>query len=176
MSRAVNDAMIDGLATALEDVDSCVLIGPRDMTVEEVSELRTRLREQDIRMRVVKNSLARRALDNTSMKGVGELLDGPSAVLFGGGGALAISKLIVEEAKKAKKKILIHGGYSEGEVLDAAGIDALSRAPSREEALAMVMGDMFGPVSELARSMDGLLTEVHGLLEALESERGEAAA
>jgi large subunit ribosomal protein L10 len=159
--------MISGLAREVADVDSCVVIGPRGLTVEEVSGLRNRLREKNIKMRVVKNSLAALALRETPMKGLSEILDGPSAILYGGEGAIAISKIIVEEVKKAKDKILIHGGFSEGEILDGDGIDSLSKAPTREEALSMLMGDFFAPVTELARGMDGLLTEVQGLIEAL---------
>ena len=173
MSHAVNRAYIKGLIREFKDVDSCVVIGPRRLTVAEVDGLRQRLREKEIRMRVVKNTLARLALEETPIAPAGELFDGPSAVLYGGDSAITISKAIVEEAKKAKDKIVIQGGYAEGELLDAAGIDALSKAPSREEALAMILASMFGPVSDLARAMDGLLTEVHGLIGALEEKRGE---
>lgn len=172
MSRAVNEALINGISSELADIDSCVVIGPRGLTVQEVDGLRTRLRDKNVRMRVVKNSLACRAFESTQFKGLGRVLDGPSAILFGGEGAIAISKLIVAEAIAAKDKILIHGGFSEGELLDAEGIDTLAKAPTRDEALSMVMGNFFGPVNELARSMDNLLTEVHGLIEALETERG----
>ena len=173
MSKAVNAALIDGLARELDGVDSCVLIGTGAMTVAEVSALRNALRERSFRMRVVKNRLARRAFEAVSMHGLGEKLDGPSAVVYGGEGAIAISKVLVEEKKKAKDKLLIHGGYDEGEVLDAAGIEALSKVPGRQELLGMILSASFGPVSEMARNLDGLLSEMHGLLEALERQRSE---
>ena len=156
-----------------KDLDSCVLIGPRGLSVKEVHGLRSRLREKAVKMRVVKNSLAKLALEQTELKGVSALLDGPSAVLYGGEGAIAISKLVVAEVRKAKNKILIHGGYSEGEILDAEGILVLSTTPSREEALSMVMSNFFGPVSDLSGAMNGLLQEVQGLIEALETKRTE---
>ena len=172
MSRIVNDVLISGLAQEMAGADSCVVVGPRGLTVKEVQDLRTRLRESNIKMRVVKNKLAALSLKDTEMAGVGALLDGPSAILYGGDGATVISKIIVEEVKKAKKKLVIHGGYSEGEVLDASGIDSLSKAPTRDEALSMLMGDFFAPVNEFARGMDGLLTEVQGLIEALVEKQG----
>ena len=172
MSKALNKALIDGLATELEGIDSCVLVGTRGLTVEEVSDLRTKLREQDFRMRVVKNTLASISFGRTEMEGLGELLDGPSAIVFGGEGAGPLSKLLVAEAKVRKEKLVIHGGYSEGELLDAAGVDALSLAPSRTELLSMTMSAFFGPVSDLSAHMNGLFSEMHGLIEALETKQG----
>src|SRR5438874_1715091 len=82
-----------------------------------------KLRAQNFHMRVVKNTVASLAFEKGGMKGLGARLSGPSAVVFGGEGALAISKLVVAEARVNAKKLKIHGGYAEGEVLDAKGID-----------------------------------------------------
>ena len=174
MSKAVNAALIDGLTRELDGVDSCVVIGTSAMNVEEVSELRSKLRAQDFRMRVIKNSLAKVAFDRVGMAGLDAILNGPSAVVHGGEGALAISKLIVEEKKTAKEKRLIHGGFNEGDVVDPQGIDALSKVPGRKELLAMTMSGFFGPVSNMAQNMDNLFTEVHGLIDALIEKNGGA--
>ena len=97
MSKAVNAALIDGLARELDGVESCVVIGTSAMTVEEVSGLRAKLREQDFKMRVVKNSLAKVAFEKVGLAGLEAVLNGPSAVVHGGEGAIAISKVVVEE-------------------------------------------------------------------------------
>lgn len=173
MTKAVNAAMISGLTQELSDVDSCVLVGCNGLTVAEASELRDTLREQDFRMRVVKNTLAKKSFDDAGLTGLGELLDGPSAVVFGGEGAIAISKVIVEESKKRKKKLTIHGGFSEGEVIDADGVDKLSKIPGKKELLSMIMSGLFGPVSGLAKNMDDLLTEIQGLIDALAEKNKE---
>jgi len=172
MSKAVNAALIDGLVRELDGADSCVVIGTSAMTVEEVSSLRSKLRAQDFKMRVVKNSLAKVAFDKVGLTGLEAVLSGPSAVVHGGEGALAISKMVVEEKKTAKDKLLIHGGFNEGDVVDSQGIDALSKVPGRKELLAMVMGSFFGPVSNMAQNMDNLFTETHGLIEALIEKNG----
>jgi large subunit ribosomal protein L10 len=174
MSKSVNAGLVETLTNDLKGADSCVLIGFDQMTVQETVNLRTKLRAKNFRMRVVKNTIASLTFDRCSMKGLGARLSGPSAVIFGGEGALAISKLIVEEVR-TNKKVRIHGGYVEGEVLDAKGIDTLSKVPGRQELLAMILGAFFGPVSEFARSLDGLLTESHGLIEALEKTKAPEA-
>lgn len=172
MSKSLNAALIDGLAREFDGVDSCVVVGTSAMTVAEVSDFRNRLRAQDFSMRVVKNSLAKLAFEQVGLTGLGETLDGPSAVIHGGEGCLAISKVVVEEKKTAKDKLKIHGGFNEGEVVDSQGIDALSKVPGRKELLAMCMSGFFGPVSNMAQNMDGLFTEMHGLLEALIEKNG----
>jgi len=176
MSKSVNAAIIDGLRKELAEVDSCVVIGTVAMTVAEVTELRTRLRAQNVRMRVVKNTLASKSFDDCGFAGLGKVLTGPSAVVFGGEGAGAIARLLLEEKKKAKEKLVIHGAYAEGEVLDNAGVVALSKAPGRKELLAMALAGFFGPVSGMSQNLDGLLTETHGLIEALVKQKESAGA
>ena len=123
-------------------------------------------------MRVVKNSLAKLSFEQVGLTGLGEVLQGPSAVIHGGEGALAISKVVVSTKEKAADKLQIHGGFNEGEVVDYQGIEALSTVPGRQELLAMCMGGLFGPVSNMAQNMDNLFTEMHGLLEALIEKNG----
>ena len=174
MSKMVNAALIDGLVRELEAVDSCVIVGPRNMSAADIRDFRTKLRSEKYRIRWVKNDLARVALERAGMPGAGAVFDGASAVVFGGDGALGASRVVLEEIKKYKDKLVVHGGYFEGETLDAAGIDSLSRTPSRQEILAMVLSGIAGPLSELGQSLGGLLTEVHGLVEALVEKRGGA--
>jgi len=169
----MNAALIDGLHRELNAFDSCVIVGTAKMTVAEVSAFRKRLREQQVRMRVVKNTLATKAFERMDWNGLDKIMVGPAAVLFGSEGAIAISKVIVEEKKTAKDKLVVHGGFNEGEVLDSNGIDALSKVPGRQELLAMTLAAMFGSVSDMARNMDGLFSEMHGLIEALAEKKGE---
>jgi large subunit ribosomal protein L10 len=167
MAKAVNAGLIDALARDLKDCDSCVVVGFTGMSVLETVTLRSKLRAQNFRMRVVKNTVANVAFDKGRLKGLGARLSGPSAVIYGGDGALAISRLVVAEVK-TNKKLKIHGGFADGEVLDAKGIDTLSKVPSKPELLAMTLAAFFGPVSDLSRSLEGLFTEMSGLIEALE--------
>jgi len=166
MSKSMNAAMIQAVVGDLEGCDSCVLIGCDGWTSSETLTVRSKLREKGFRMRVVKNTLAGVAFERRNMNGLGTRLNGPSAVVYGGDGAIAIAKHLVEESK-TNKKLKIHGAWSEGEVLDGAGVTALSKVPGRMELLAMTLSGMFGAVSGMSANLDGPLTEMHGLLEAL---------
>lgn len=167
MSKAMNAALIDGLHEELKDHESCVIIDTSRMTVAEVTAFRNRMRGHQFRMRVVKNTFALKAFERLDWQGLDGVMRGPAALLFGGEGAIAIAKVVVEEKKTAKDKLGIHGAWNEGEALDATGVETLSRVPGRKELLAMTLAGMFGPVSDMARSMDGLFLEFQGLIEAL---------
>lgn len=174
MSKAVNAAIISGLEKELAAADSCVVIGTIGMTVAEVTDLRSKLRMQSLRMRVLKNSLATHAFNRRGFNGLGTRISGPSAVVYGGEGAAAIARVLLDEKRLRKEKLVIHGAYAEGEILDTAGVEALSRAPSKKELLGMILGCIGGPLSGMAQNFDGLFTEMHGLLEAL-AKKQEAA-
>ncbi|MEZ6195978.1 MAG: hypothetical protein R3F20_09655 [Planctomycetota bacterium] len=70
----------------------------------------------------------------------------------------------------------ILGGIMEGEVLDASAVEKISNLPGKKELQSMVLQGMFGPVSDFAKAMDDLFTEMHGLVEALEKKGGAGAA
>ena len=170
MSKVMKAAIVDFLAGELEDADSAIVVGAGKLTVEEAQNLRNLFREEDIRFFFVKNRLARVALDRVGMGDLGSVLDGPSAIAVGGEGAIAISKIVMEQ-KKTMKTLRVLGGIMDGEVIDEDGVEVLSKTPGRKELQAMVMQGFFGPVSDFAKSMDDLLTEVHGLVEALHSKQ-----
>lgn len=170
MSKVMKAAIVDFLAGELEDADSAIVVGAGKLTVEEAQNLRNLFREEDIRFFFVKNRLARVALDRVGMGDLGNVLDGPSAIAVGGEGAIAISKIVMEQ-KKTMKTLQVLGGIMDGEIIDEDGVKVLSNIPGRKELQAMVMQGFFGPVSDFAKSMDDLLTEVHGLVEALHSKQ-----
>ncbi len=165
MSKVMKAAIVDYLAGEFEDADSAIVVGAGKLTVEEAQNLRNLFREEDIRFVFVKNRLARVALDRVGMGDLGSVLNGPSAIAVGGEGAIAISKIVMEQ-KKTMKTLRVLGGIMDGTVIDEDGVKVLSNTPGRKELQAMAMQGFFGPVSDFAKSMDDLLTEVHGLVEA----------
>lgn len=173
MSKSMNAAMLEAVVSDLQGCDSCIVIGCEGWTSSETVTIRAKLREKGFRMRVVKNTLAGVAFDRRKMVGLGARLNGPSAVVYGGEGAIAIAKHLVDSLK-ANKKLKIHGGFSEGEVLDSAGVTALSKVPGRVELLSMTLHGMFGAVSGMSANLDGPLTEMHGLLEAFVKQKEAA--
>lgn len=175
MSKIMKAAIVDHLAGEFESAESAIVVGAGGLTVEEAQNLRNLFREEEIRLVFVKNRLARVALERVGMGPLGDVLDGASAIAVGGEGAIAISKIVIEQ-KKAMKRLRVLGGIIDGEVIDEAGVKTLSTMPGKKDLQAMTLQAFFGPVSDFAKSMDDLLTEVHGLVEALhEKQSGEEA-
>ncbi len=172
MSKAMKTAIIQQVTETLDGHESVVFVNPGRMTVHETEHLRSRFRSEGVQFLHLRNRLAFVALEKVGMSGVEAVVSGPAGVAFGGEGAIAISKIVVEEAKTIKN-LEVLGAFMDGEVLDKDGVTQLSKMPGRKELQAMVLQGFFGPVSDFASSMDNLLSEVHGLVDAL-AEKGEA--
>jgi large subunit ribosomal protein L10 len=175
MSKPMKQAIVDQVSRALDGHDAAIAFSAGALTVEETEALRNKLREEGFKCLFLRNRLAAIAFRNAGLEGLETVVSGPSAIAYGGEGAIAIAKVLSQEAK-ALDNLQILGGIMEGEVLDAAGVDKISKLPGKKELQSMVLQGLFGPVSGFAKNMDDLLTEVHGLITALEDKGGAGAA
>lgn len=171
MSKAMKSAIVNQVVSTLDGHDSAVFVNPGRMTVHETEHLRTRFRNEGVQFLHLRNRLGFIALEKVGMPGCEAVVKGPAGIAFGGEGAIAISKIVVEEAKEIGN-LEVLGGFMDGEVIDKDGVTQLSKMPGRKELQAMVLQSFFGPVSDMCAHMNNLLTEVHGLMEALEAKGG----
>ena len=114
MSKLVKDLITKELSTRLKDRDGVAVINPRGINATKNNQIRRRLHAKGLRMMVVKNTLARRATEGTSLKGFDRLLDGPSAVIYGDASVPTIARLVLDE-KKADDTIELRGVFFDGE-------------------------------------------------------------
>jgi large subunit ribosomal protein L10 len=154
MSKAVKEMVIDDIGRRLGDETDMLVVDVSRLDAFAANKWRLDLRKKNIRVLTIRNTLARRALERSGVKGLDAVLEGPSTLLFGGQDVVALSKEIVE-ASKGNEKITIKGGTVEGSVLDAAGVDALSKSPSREELIAKIAGQILAPGANLAAALLG---------------------
>jgi large subunit ribosomal protein L10 len=129
------------------------------LTVEELTNLRIRAREENVYLRVVKNTLARRALSETDFECMNDRLTGPLILAFSRedpGAAARVAKDFAREHDKFSVTMLSVGG----ELLEATDIDRLAKLPTRDQALSMLMSVMQAPVAKFVRT----LNEVPGKL------------
>ena len=132
---------------------SAVMADYRGVSVEGMTSLRKRARESGVQVRVVRNTLAKRAFEGTDFECMNEAMLGPNVLAFSiddpGAGA-RIFKDFAKENEAFEIKALSVGG----KLLPADQIDALARLPTREEALALLMATMQAPVVKLARTLN----------------------
>ncbi len=129
------------------------------LTVEELTNLRIKARADNVYLRVVKNTLARRALSDTDFECMSDRLTGPLILAFSQedpGAAARVAKDFAKEHDKFEVTMLSVGG----ELLEATDIDRLAKLPTRDQALSMLMSVMQAPVAKFVRT----LNEVPGKL------------
>src|ERR1700686_5550065 len=124
----------------------------RGLTVGQMTELRAKARRQGVYMRVVKNTLARKALAGTSFEAVGPKLKGPLVLAFskdepGGAGR------VVKDFAKANEKLVATLVALGGQVLSARELERVASLPTREQALSMLLGGLKAPIQKLVGTL-----------------------
>lgn len=157
MSKYVKDLLTNDLASRLDGVEECVVANVIGMDANSTSDLRKRLREKNIRIMVVKNSLARRAFAGKPLAAAFDGVGGSAAVMWGGSDFVALVKEATELNKddEAFETFTTIGGVMDGEQLSPEKVTAVSKWPSREEQLSMLVGQLLGPGAQLAAQLIG---------------------
>jgi large subunit ribosomal protein L10 len=182
MSKKVKSLIEKDMATRLDGIEAVGVLNPRGIGAIANNQIRRRLREQKMRMTVVKNTLVARATASGKLKGFEKLLDGPSALVYGKGVSIsAIARAMLAEKKTLednKGAMEIRGAFFDGEVyVGDKGIETASKLPTREEAIAAVIAAMLGPGKKLAGALKGPGGMLGGILKTIQEKApAEAAA
>ena len=154
MSKYVKGMLIDAVADRIGDATDLLVVDVSTVDAITCNEWRLALAKKNIQALTVKNSLARRALERKGVTGLDPVLEGPSTLVFGGEDIVALSKEITKWAKEIGK-LEIKGGSVEGQTLDEAGVQTLSKSPSREELLATIVAQILSPGANLSAALLG---------------------
>ena len=171
MSKKIKGLMEQELATALKGVDEFMVVSLMGMSGTDNNEFRGALLQKDIRIKVVKNSLAVRALGISGLK---KVLTGPCAIAFGADNIVDLAKEIAAWDKKLDKLAVV-GGYLEGEVLGAEAALALSKMLSRSEQQGLIVQLAQSPGSRLAGAVGAPAGLIAGCIKTLIENKEEAA-
>ena len=132
-----------------------VIVDYRGLTVDEVTKLRKQLRDANVEIRVIKNSILSRAAKAAGLEGLDEVFTGPTAVAFSNEDVVAPAKIIDEFSKEAKA-LEIKGGIIEGKVSTLEEVTALAKLPSREGLLSMLLSVLQAPVRNVAYAINAV--------------------
>jgi len=160
------------LKEQIEGSAALLLTEYRGLTVSEITELRKSLRDGGARFAVIKNTLMRRALEQTDAAELGSLFEGPSAVAFVRDDPVAAAKSVTAAAKKFPALVL-KGGFVEGRLLSAEDAKSLADLESREVMLSKVAGLMKGEMSRAASMFQAAQARFLSLLEAFKAKLPE---
>ena len=151
MNRIEKQSFIDSFRSSLEGKSLAVVTRQSGLTVTEVTDLRSKMREAGASYKVVKNTLARIAVNNTPMENLADYFTGAVAI-SSSEDPVAAAKIIVNFAK-TNKKIEVVAASLEGKFLDAQAVMALAQLPSRDELRAKIIGLLQAPLSKIARTI-----------------------
>ncbi|MGH2679178.1 MAG: 50S ribosomal protein L10 [Actinomycetota bacterium] len=162
------------LKEQIEGSAALLLTEYRGLTVSEITELRTSLRDGGATFAVIKNTLMRRALEETDAAALGALFEGPSAVAFVQADPVMAAKSVTAAARKFPA-LALKGGFVEGRVLSADEAKSLADLESREVMLSKVAGLMKGEMTRAAAVFQATQARFLSLLEAFKAKLPEEA-
>jgi large subunit ribosomal protein L10 len=145
-------ALVAEVSEVAATAQSVVAAEYRGLTVSQMTDLRSKARAEDVYVRVVKNTLARKALAGTSFECIGPTLKGPLVLAFSKNDPGAAARVIKAFAKD-NDKLVATGVSLGGTLLPGKDLDKVANLPTREQALAILMGTMKAPIQKLAGTL-----------------------
>ncbi|MBL8851748.1 MAG: 50S ribosomal protein L10 [Planctomycetaceae bacterium] len=175
MSKPIKQMIIDDIRQKLGECRD--VLGVNSSKLDAITDNRVRgtLRAKGIHLLQVKNTLARRALEEVGVKSMETVLAGPSTLVWGGEDIVSLSKEIAKWAKEIDK-LEIKGGAVEGQVVDAKGVVELSKSPGRLELISQIVGLALSPGARLAGALLGPGGTISGQLKAMADKDEDASA
>ncbi len=153
-------AVVAEVAAQVANAQTIVLAEYRGIAVGDLTQLRAKARQSGVYLRVLRNTLARRAVAGTSFEALADQMLGP--LIFGISSDPVAAAKVLQEFSKGNDKLVLKAGSYAGKVLDKAGVQALAAIPGREELLAKLLGVMKAPVSGFAIALGALARQREG--------------
>ena len=162
LNRSEKAVVIEEVAAKVATAKSIVLAQYRGLEVGHITGLRKQARNNGVYLRVLKNSLARRAVADSPFKGLADQMVGP--LIYGISDDPVAAAKVISGFAKDNDKLVVMAGSLPNSVLDADGVKALATMPSRDELLAKLMGTMQAPIAQFVRTLNEVPTKfVRGL-------------
>lgn len=166
-------AAVEELHDKFSRAVSAVLADFRGLSVQELTDLRRQLREASLELAVVKNTLARRAVQNTTLEPLSPYLKGPTSIALSYRDVVAPAKVLSTYLKK-QPKLALRAGFFEGEVIPAEKLSEIADLPPREVLLAQALAAMQGPLAGLVGTLQGILSTFIGTLQAIHDKKAQS--
>lgn len=178
MSKPIKELIIRDYKNKLGNTSDAMVINIRGVNAIGTTKIRSKLNKKQIKVTVVRNALVRNAIKGTSLEPLSKLLAGPSAMAFGGSSVVEVAREIVGMMKEFPtielKGALLDGTLYEGK----AGVEELSKFPTKDEAIAKVVTLVVSPGRKVLGQIKGPGSAVAGIIKSIETklEKGETIA
>ncbi|MGG4606044.1 50S ribosomal protein L10 [Paenalcaligenes sp. Me131] len=172
LNREEKAVVIEDVAAQVAQAQSIIIAEYRGLDVASVTVLRKKARESGVYLRVLKNTLVRRALVDTSFEDMSSQLVGPLMYAISADPVAAAK--VMSDFAKTNDALVIKGGAMPNSLLDVNGVKALATMPSREELLAKLLGTMQAPVTQFVRTLNEVPTKFARALAAVRDQKEAA--
>ena len=173
LSLQQKKAVVAEVAEVAKSAHSAVAAEYRGLTVTEMTALREKAKQSGVYLRVVRNTLARRAVEGTEFECVQDRLRGPLVLAFSRDEPGAAARVIRDYARSNNKLVVSFVSF-EGQAMDAPAIEQLASLPTREEALAMLLSVLLAPATKLVRTVAEPHAGLVRTVDAMRADRAEA--
>jgi large subunit ribosomal protein L10 len=174
LSLEQKQEVVAEVGAEIAKAQTVVIAEYRSLTVADMTDLRRKARNAGVYLRVVKNTLARRAVAETPFKGLAEQMTGPLA--YGISADPVAAARVLSDYAKTNDKLKIRGGGMANQVMSAQEVARLASMPSREQLLAQLMGTMRAPVAKFVQTLNEVPGKfVRTLAAVRESRAGQSA-
>ena len=171
LKRSQKEALVEQLKDRFSRAVSVTLVNFPGLTVSQINELRTRLRDVQGELKVSKNTLFRIAVTGTESEPLLESFQGPNAAVFAYEDPVQVAKVLIDFAKD-NEALHVKNGVLNGRLVDAEGIEALSKLPAREVLLAQMLSVLVATPTSLVRVLSGVPRKLLYALRAIEEQKG----
>ncbi len=165
MNRTEKEQTISNLQKQIDRYRGAVLTNFRGLKVEQISQIRQRLRDEKVSFHVVKNTLMKRAAKGTDLEKISSYFQGPTAMAVSYGNPVSLIKIILDFVK-TQPALEIKVGLIEGAVVAPGEMKSLASLPSREVLFAQILGGIEMPAAQIGGAVQSLFQQVLGVLKA----------
>jgi large subunit ribosomal protein L10 len=169
LNREAKAVVIDEVSAELAQAQSVILAEYRGLDVANITDLRKKARQSGVYLRVMKNTLVRRAVAGTPFEALSDRMVGP--LIYGISKDPVAAAKVMNDFAKTNELFVIKAGAMPNYLMDAAGVKALASMPSRDELLATLVGTMQAPIVKFVRTLNEVPASFVRTVDALRAQR-----
>jgi large subunit ribosomal protein L10 len=167
-------AIVESLSSTLSEAPLIALVDYNGITVEQINQIRRSLESKGINYVVAKNTLILKAVEGSDKEGLAPYLKGMTGLVISNEDAIGSAKAIREVSKEFKTTFNIKGGFFDGDILNAIGVDKVADLPSKEELLSTLLRTIQEPARQILGVLQGPARDLMFLLKNYEEKLSEA--